>query len=81
MNEPYYGVQDTRQQGPVRPQHNILQPQLIQPSRPVAPQERYRARRYDHPMYDAAENDDYGQDAQLDSFGGFSEVRVKCESS
>lgn len=69
MNKPYYAMPDTRQQGPARPQCDILQPQFVQPSRLVAPREHYRATQFDHPMYDAVEDDDYGQDAQLDSFG------------
>jgi ATP-dependent DNA helicase HFM1/MER3 len=71
MDDPYYTTQDVRQQGPARSQYNILQPQFMQPSRPVAPRERYRATQYDHPVYDAVEDDEYGQDAQLGSFGTY----------
>ncbi|KAJ4381624.1 ATP-dependent DNA helicase MER3 [Didymella sp. IMI 355093] len=69
MNEPYYAMQDPRQQGPARPQYDIIQQrQFMQLSRPVATRERYRATQYDHPMYDAVEDDDFEQNAQLDSF-------------
>ena len=76
MNEPYYAVQDMRRQGPARPQYNILQPQFIQPPRPVAPRERYRATQYDHPMYDEVEDDNYGRATQLDSSGTCPVVRI-----
>jgi ATP-dependent DNA helicase HFM1/MER3 len=77
MNGPYYTVQDNRQQGPARPYYNILQPQFNQPLRPVAPRERYRTTQYNSPMYDAVEDDEYGQDAQLDSFGTLLKVRAE----
>jgi ATP-dependent DNA helicase HFM1/MER3 len=67
MDERYYSTQGMRQQDPRR--YSVLQPQFVQPSRPVVPRERYRATQYDHSMYDAVEDDGYGQGAQLDSFG------------
>lgn len=41
----------------------------MQASRSVATRERYRATQHDHLMYDAVEDDEYGQDAPLDAFG------------
>ena len=67
MDQRYYSTQGMRQQDPR--QYNVFQPQFVQASRPVAPRERYRATQYDHPMYDAVEDDEYGQGTQLDSFG------------
>lgn len=69
--EPYYGQLDTRQQGPARLQCNIPQPQpqYMQSLRPIPQRERYRATLFDCPMYDAVEDDEYGQDVQLDAFG------------
>lgn len=50
--------------------YDVLQPRFKQPTRPVAPRDRYRAARYEDPMYDSVEDastDDLG--SQLDSFG------------
>ena len=78
MDERYPPTQGMRQQGPSRPQYNVLQPQFKQAPRPIAPRERYRVTQYDHSMYDAVEDDDYGQSAPLDSFGMRPALSWRC---
>jgi ATP-dependent DNA helicase HFM1/MER3 len=69
MDERSYLPLGADQQRPSRPQYDVFQPQYIQTTRLVSPRERYRATQYDHPTYDAVEDDDYGQGEPLDSFG------------
>ena len=49
-------------------QQYSLQPRYMQPPRPVQPRDRYRAPRHE-PQYDRVEDDEYGHDAPLNSFG------------
>ncbi|KAH7384519.1 nucleotide-sugar transporter-domain-containing protein [Pyrenochaeta sp. MPI-SDFR-AT-0127] len=47
----------------------MIQPDVRQPARPIAPRDRYRASQYDNPMYDVVEDDDYyNQDEEFDVF-------------
>lgn len=69
MDQRSYATQDMCQRGSTRVQYNFLQPQFVQSSRSIPQRERYRATQHDHPMYDAVEDADSEQDAQLDSFG------------
>jgi ATP-dependent DNA helicase HFM1/MER3 len=72
MDEGVYEVHDPLdgrgERRPSQQQYSLLQPRYTQPPRPVQPRDRYRAPRHE-PRYDRVEDDEYGYDVPLDSFG------------
>lgn len=69
MVKRYHHTQSTRQDVFPQPQSNPFQSQSTRMARSSGPRERYRATQYEHPMYDAVEDDNYEQRASLDEFG------------
>lgn len=69
MDERYHAIQGLQQRRSSQFRYNMPQPQLIRAQGSIAPRERYRVAQYDHPTYDAVEDDSYGHSARLDAFG------------
>jgi ATP-dependent DNA helicase HFM1/MER3 len=64
---------------PQQQQFSLLQPRYMQPPRPVQPRDRYRASRHE-PPFDRVEDDEYGHDVPLDSFGKGGDMSEQVKS-